>query len=164
MTPIFTVPCAETTPASRLSPRASRRNMFFIAASSRSGDRFFAPEPQRLLRRTIGIAEKHGVLARLVRDRAPGRHDENVVRLPREIIVAHPASTATFDDAVDGRVGRSIRHSAKARRKELDERADRWHRVSPRGRIHVLHLVAVSGVRWTAAADLLQRFAGACIV
>src|SRR5207237_8949145 len=92
--------------------------------------RFLAPQSQRLLHRPVGIAEQHRFLIGVMRDPAPRRHHENIVRLPLEHAVADAAFAAAFDDAVYGAVSGAVRQSLAAGRQELDERAERRHQVA----------------------------------
>src|SRR5450759_585564 len=126
MTPIFTVAWAQTGPVAKSNRLAMKTDLLhaplfircFIADSSRDISladpgrwHFLAPQSQRLLYRAVGKAEQYRVVAGVMRDLAPRRHHENVVRRPRERMAANDAATASFDDAIHGPVGGAIRHT-----------------------------------------------------
>ena len=98
-----------------------------------------------------------------MRDPAPRRHHENIVRLPLEHAVADAAFAAAFDDAVYGAVSGAVRQSLEAGRQELDESADRGHRVATGRRIRILHFQPVTRVRRAMTAKLLERLPAARI-
>src|SRR2546425_437026 len=115
--------------------------------------RFLAPQSQRFLHRPVRIAEQHRLLVGMVRDLAPRRHHEDIVRLPLEYAVADAAFAAAFDDAVYGAVGGAVRQTLEAGRQELDERADRGHWVAAGRGIRILHFQPVTRVRRAMTAN-----------
>src|SRR5258706_16078868 len=60
----------------------------------------FAPKTERLLHRTVGVAEQHRFPGRFVRDRAPRWHDERISRFPLVHLVANAAAALSFDHAI----------------------------------------------------------------
>src|SRR5450631_468227 len=118
MTPIFTVACANAAPANSISippaanPRTLRTGDFICFSSlalsilsttlripdhsicARRHRRFFAPQVECLLHRAIGKTEQYRIVRRVMRDLAPRRHDEDVVRAPGEGLVTDDAAPA----------------------------------------------------------------------
>src|SRR5215472_9951061 len=105
-----------------------------------------APEPQLLLYRPIGIAEQHRLVLGLMAYRHPAWRDKDVVRLPAQDLLADPGFAATFDRDIDRAVGRTVGAGREALRQQLNERADRRHRVVTARRVDETHLVTVIGI------------------
>src|SRR5438093_5430032 len=67
----------------------------------------FPPQAERLLGGPIGEAEEHGVAAGAVRHRLPRRHDEDVVRAPRDCLIADAAAAVSLGHTEHGGIGRA---------------------------------------------------------
>ena len=133
-----------------------RRSVSGVAA-------LLAPQAELFLHRAVGVAEQHGLVLGMVADRHPARRDEDVARLPAEDLVADPALAGTLDRDIDRPVGRAVGAGRKALRQQLDEGADRRHRIVAARRVDVAHLVPVIGVGLAVAAQGFERLAGARI-
>src|SRR5665213_2081683 len=123
----------------------------------------FAEQIELLLHRTIREAEQHRILAGLVGDPAPARHDEQIARAPFESLVADPASAMALDRGEHGGVGRTIARGLETFRQQLDEGADGRHREIPGLGIGEFQLQTVAGVPLAALPGLLQRLAGVAV-
>src|SRR5688500_12327506 len=86
----------------------SPRDCGFVFAGASRVAAGLAPEAQLFLHHPVGEAEQHRFAVGAVSVGRPARHDEDVVRLPGEDLVADAAFAGAFDDDEHGAVGRAV--------------------------------------------------------
>src|SRR5262249_33426537 len=78
--------------------RFKRRSMWILSWRSRG---LFAPQPERLLGRSVGEAKQYGLRLCFMRDAIPRRHDENIACLPLQYGIAGARSTLALHNAIN---------------------------------------------------------------
>src|SRR5581483_9673217 len=112
-----------------------------------------APDPERFLRRAVGDRKQHSLFTGLMRIALPGRHHEDLVDTPREVLAVDRGGALAFGDAEHGAVGRAVGLAFEALRQQREIGA---HGRQPRPAVDRVGVTYAGAVALVDVAGLFQ--------